>query len=327
MLNFEEEKLIAELKTRSPKRVLVQLPEGIKGKAPKVAKLIEDLGIEVVFSGETAWGGCCVSTEEAKKAECDLIVHFGHAQFMSVDFPILYIEIKDELDLNLLLEKSLEKLEDYKKIGLSYSIQHRHDLDKIIKFYKDNKKEIVLSAKKGYSAYEGHVIGCEFNGLKTIENDVDAFIIIGNNFHSMGACLTTEKPVFLLDVYNEEVVNMVGVRDKIARQRAMAIEKFKGAKTIGILQEMKAGQNFGAAKIAKEKLEKANKEAIIITLSEFTPDKLTNFNTIDAFVCLACPRIAVDDFARYKKPLLTYKEMLCAVGEKSWEELLTSGFW
>jgi 2-(3-amino-3-carboxypropyl)histidine synthase len=327
MLNFEEDKLIAELKEKSPKRVLVQLPEGVKGKAPEISKLIEGLGIEVVFSGETAWGGCCVSVEEAKKAECDLIVHFGHVKFMDVGFPVLYIVIKDELELNPLLEKSLEKLKDFETIGLSYSIQHRHDIDKIVKFYEAADKRIILSAKKGYSAHEGHVVGCEFNGLKTIENDVGAFIIIGNNFHSMGACLMVEKPVFLLDVYNDDIVEMGDVRNKIIRQRAMSIEKFKDSKVIGILQEMKAGQNFGMAKVAKKKIEEAGKVGIIITLSEFTPDKLTNFNTIKAFVSLACPRIAMDDFAKYGKPILTYKEMLVAVGEKKWEDLLESGFW
>jgi len=107
----------------------------------------------------------------------------------------------------------------------------------------------------------------------------------------------------------------------------MSIEKFKDVKVIGVLQEMKAGQNFGAAEIAKKKIEGSGKRAIIITLSEFTPDKLTNFNTVDAFVSLACPRIAVDDFAKYGKPLLTYKEMLCAIGEKKWEDLLSEGFW
>jgi len=120
---------------------------------------------------------------------------------------------------------------------------------------------------------------------------------------------------------------MSGVRDKITRQRAMAIDKFKSAKIIGILQEMKAGQNFGAAKITKKKLEDAGKQAIIITISEFTPDKLMNFYNIDVFVSLACPRIAVDDFAKYHKPILTYKEMLVGVGEKTWEDLLESGFW
>ena len=50
-----------------------------------------------------------------------------------------------------------------------------------------------------------------------------------------------------------------------------------------------------------------------------------NFCDIEAFVELACPRIAIDDIERYKKPLITYKEALVALGEKSWEEAIKEG--
>ena len=142
-LNFEEEKLFAELNRIKPKRVLVQLPEGIKTKAIDLQEKMEKLGMEVIFSGETAWGGCCIAVDEAKKFGCDLIVHFGHAQFIKSDFPILYIEVRDELDLEPILKKSLSSLKKIRKIGLSYSVQHKHDVEKIIKFYEKNKKEVV----------------------------------------------------------------------------------------------------------------------------------------------------------------------------------------
>ena len=38
-------------------------------------------------------------------------------------------------------------------------------------------------------------------------------------------------------------------------------------------------------------------------MNEMTPDKLMNFYYVDAFVVLACPRIPIDDFAKYNKPL------------------------
>jgi len=327
MLNFELPKLISELKKAKPRKVLVQLPEGIKTKALELAELIEGLGIEVIFSGETAWGGCSIAIDEAKKTGCDLLVHFGHAIFIKSDFPIIYIEVRDELDLVPLLKKSLKTLKPYKTLGLSYSVQHHEDIPKVIEFYKKQGKQVILSQKKGYAAYEGHVVGCEYRGLKAIEEQVDAFLIIGNQFHSMGAVLSVNKPVILLDVYNSEITDQTNLRDKIIKQRAVSISKLKEAKSIGVLQEIKLGQNFGPSKLLMQKLKKAGKQAILITISEITPDKLMNFYNIDAFIELACPRIAIDDFAKYKKPILTYKEALCALGEKSWEDLLNEGFW
>lgn len=325
MLDFEEEKLFAELKKRKPKRILVQLPEGIKTKALDLQEKITKLGIEVIFSGETAWGGCCIAVDEAKKFDCDLIVHFGHAQFIKSDFPILYIEMKDVLNLEPILKKSLASLKKYKTIGLSYSVQHMHDAGKIIDLYKNNGHEVVLSSKKGFAAYSGHVIGCEYSGLKEIQSKVDAFVIIGNRFHSVGAALAVQKPVFLVDVYNDEVSDMEEFKEKLIRQRAISIDKLKQAKSVGIIVEMKMGQRFGSTKDLIKKLEKNGMKAIMISMNEISVDKIANFYNIDAFVELACPRIAIDDFKKYPKPILTYREALVALGEKSWEEFLKEG--
>ena len=324
-LNFELGKLKEELEKRQPKKVLVQLPEGIKQNALEIKKVIEDLDIEVIFSGETAWGGCSIATYEAEALKVDLLVHFGHAEFIKSNFPILYIEVRDELNLLPLLKKSLEKIKEHKTLGLAYSIQHRHDVEKVKKFYEDNGKEILISDKKGYAAYAGHVVGCEFGGLKTIQDKVDAFLVIGNNFHSMGASLAVEKPVILLDVYNNCVTEMEGVRDKIIKQRIIAIEKFKDAKKVGVIMEVKPGQKFGSPKFLVEKLEKAGKEVLTITMNELTPDKLMNFYNLEAFVELGCPRIAIDDYAKYPKTLITFKEALIATGDKNFEDVIKEG--
>jgi len=324
-LNFETDYLIEKLKELKPKKVLVQLPEGVKQNAFDIAKIFSDLEIEVVFSGETCWGACAVGVEEAKDVGAGLIVHFGHAKFIDVDFPVLYIEVRDELNLKPWLEKSLKELKDFKKIGLSYSIQHKHDIENVVKFYEDNGKEIVLSKKIGNVAYEGHVVGCQYKGLKEIENDVDCFVILGNNFHSMGAALSVEKPVFLIDVYNDKITNMEGVRDKILKQRMISIEKFKNAKNIGVIVETKIGQKFGVHNLLIKKLKKKGKNVILVTMNELSPDKIMNFYYVDCFVELACPRIAIDDFAKYEKPIVTFKEALVGLGEISWEDFLDRG--
>tara|TARA_Y100000296_G_scaffold51192_1_gene58711 strand:- start:237 stop:1223 length:987 start_codon:yes stop_codon:yes gene_type:complete len=324
-LNFEKEKLARELKKRKPKKVLVQLPEGIKQNAVEISKTIKNLGIEVIFSGETSWGGCSIALQEAEALQVDLIIHFGHAKFIDIDFPVLYVEVKDELNLKPILEKSLKKLEKFKTLGLSYSIQHRHDIKNIKKFYEDNRKNIILSKKQGLVEYEGHIVGCQYSGLKSVEDKVDAFIIIGNNFHSIGAVLSVEKPVILIDVYNNEVKEMSKLRDKILKQRIISIEKFKEVENIGIIIEIKPGQKFGSQKFLIDKLKEQGKNPVVITMNEITPDKIMNFYNIDAFIELACPRIAIDDFAKYSKPILTFKEALVGLGVKSWDEILKTG--
>lgn len=325
VFDFEEEFMISELKRINPKRVLVQLPEGVKTKAFEIQKMIEDLGIEVIFSGETAWGGCCIAVDEAKHTGSDLIIHFGHAEFLKVDFPTLYIEVKDNLDLEPILDKSLEVLSKYKKLGISYSVQHRHDSEKILEFYESNGKEVYLSKKRGFVFHEGQVLGCEYGGLKEIQDEVDVFVIIGNRFHSVGAALAVKKPVVLLDVYNDEVSDMSDFREKMIRERVISIEKFKDARKIGIITEIKPGQKFGNYKNIIDKFKTDGRDAVLISIFEMSPDKLMNFYSVDAFVELACPRIAIDDFSKYPKPIITYREALVALGELSWEKFLEDG--
>lgn len=326
VLNFQKQKLVNELRKLKPKRVLVQLPEGIKQNAFEIKKLIEKMKIEVLFSGETCWGACALAIDEAKKSKCDAIIHFGHSEFFKQNkINVIYIEVIDQLNLIPILKKSLPTLKKYKTIGFSYSVQHKQDIKDILKFYKKENKEIILSKKIGSISYEGQILGCQYEGLKAIQKKVDAFVILGNRFHALGALLALNKPVILLDVYNDKVETFPGLRDKVLKQRAISIHKFKQAKKVGILTEIKPGQKFGAEKLMTEKIIKSGKDFIAISIDEISNEKLRNFYDVDAFVELACPRIAIDDFAKYDKPVLTFKEAMVAMDQMTWDELLEQG--
>jgi 2-(3-amino-3-carboxypropyl)histidine synthase len=61
-------------------------------------------------------------------------------------------------------------------------------------------------------------------------------------------------------------------------------------------------------------------------MREMTPDKIYNFYNVEGFIELACPRIAVDDYGKYKKPIITFKEAMVVIGKKKWSDLLEEGF-
>lgn len=329
--NFQLETVVSELKQRQPKTVLVQLPLGIKMDVLDIMAPLQKAApaTRFVISGEHCWGGCDVDTDEAKAVGAELIIHFGHAPFVKIDFPIVYVYVEDNKDLMPLAEKAKEFLGAYKNIGLVSSIQHIHFIEKIKQFYEQHGKTVFIPDKQGYAHVNGHVVGCEYGGLKKSkkENAIEAVVVLGNQFHALGAALALpETPVILLDTYNEDVVVMDGKRREIITQRAASIEKMKEAKTVGIIIGLKVGQKFGAYQLLKEGFEKQGKQVLLITMREMTPDKIYNFYTIDGFVELACPRIAVDDFERYKKPIITFKEALVVLGKTKWEELFTEGF-
>ena len=327
MYDFEEDRLLKELKQRKPKRVLLQVPEGLKKEAVRLAELIQDKAkVQVVVSGELLWGACDIAISEAKIIQADLIVIYGHAPFYEPSFPVLYVEAHYRKNIDNLLNKTLPELKPFTNIGLIASVQHLHQLPKVQEVLEKAGKKVIIPLKKGHAFYDGQVLGCEYNALKVVSKNIEAFLILGNKFHALGAALAVPKPIILLDPYNEEIANLDSLRNKIIKQRFAAIEKAKEAKTFGIIVGVKEGQQFGSVEYAMDRLKKAGKKYVVITMNEITNDKLVNLYNVDVFVELACPRIAIEDVAKFEKPLLTAREFAVVIGDSTWEDLLNRGF-
>ena len=62
-------------------------------------------------------------------------------------------------------------------------------------------------------------------------------------------------------------------------------------------------------------------EAQILNMDFISPDRMLPFN-LDAYVMTACPRIAIDDSAMYKKPVLTPQELQIVLGIRDWDDYL-----
>ncbi len=79
MYDLEEDRLVAEITGRGARRLLVQLPDGLKNEGPRLASLIrEKTGAEVFVSASPAWGACDLSLDAATRLKADLLVHYGH---------------------------------------------------------------------------------------------------------------------------------------------------------------------------------------------------------------------------------------------------------
>ncbi|MAG45236.1 MAG: diphthamide biosynthesis enzyme Dph2 [Nanoarchaeota archaeon] len=325
--DFEEERIIEEIKERKAKRILLQLPEGVKKEGLRLSKLIESKTNSKLFiSGGSCWGGCDLAVEEAKKINVDLLVHFGHAPFVNVKFPVLYIEMKAKVDLIPVLKKEIKKIEA-DKLALVGSVQYREQLGDVKGFLEDEGKKIIIPNKKGFSAFDGHVIGCEFSGLVKIGHKIEGCLVLGNKFHALGAALTlVDIPVYLFDEHTNKIELMDKEKDKILKQRAISLDRVRRITKIGILVDMKPGQyNLERAEGLKKNLEKIGKKVVIIIVKEFNPDTLMNFYDVKGFIDTACPRIAIDDYGRYDKPMINMREAQILLGKLSWNGLLEEG--
>src|SRR5260370_21378361 len=66
MYDLEEDRLVAEITGRGARRLLIQLPDGLKNEGPRLASLVrEKTGAEVFVSAASAWCPCDLSLEPA----------------------------------------------------------------------------------------------------------------------------------------------------------------------------------------------------------------------------------------------------------------------
>ncbi|WP_407454226.1 diphthamide biosynthesis enzyme Dph2 [Methanobrevibacter sp.] len=318
MYNMDLDKVIRKIKSKDAKTVGLQFPEGLKIQAVKIARQIEkETGATVIISGDPCFGACDVG-DWKMKGSVDLIVHYGHTPLpLKYEVPTIFIEAFSKIDIKKDLEKSLEHLKGYSRIGLVTTTQHLHMLNEIKDFLEDNGKEVILGSSP--STRKGQVLGCNFSSIKSL--DVEIFLFIGSgNFHPLGINLFSNTPVLALDPYNSEIRRMDEYADRILRIRFARITKASSAKKWGVLVSSKEGQyRMKLAKEIKKTLEDNSMEAYIILVDNVSPDVLLPYLDLDAFVVSACPRIAIDDSQMYKKPLLTPQELEIVLKKREWE--------
>ena len=78
---------------------------------------------------------------------------------------------------------------------------------------------------------------------------------------------------------------------------------------------------MGLAKRIKAMGEAAGRQMFLVYLDNIEPDRLVNLGA-QAAVCTACPRVALDDAAMYKIPILTPPEFEIMLKVRRWEDYM-----
>ncbi len=290
-----------------PKKILLQVPEGLKSKALFIAKELEREGNEVLISCELCYGACDLRDSEAKRLGCDKIIHYGHSRFVDSDMPVEYMEMKSESKIAI-PENEIEKLKNFKKIGLVSTLQFVDSLQKIKEQLEKSGKEFFIGKSNNKNLYEGQVLGCNTSAAKAVESKADCFLYIGSGrFHPIGVAFASKKPVFVFDTEKSRIEKVE--TEKFLKQRLATIEMARDAKTFGILVSTKPGQmNLKAVEELKKKIDKSGRSAHILVMDEIKPDKIDYIDGIDAYINTACPRIGIEDRTSFRKPILNLDE-------------------
>jgi 2-(3-amino-3-carboxypropyl)histidine synthase len=325
--DLEEERVKQEILKLDAKRVLIQLPEGLKPEAPRIARSLEKLGVLPIVSADPCYGACDVATTEAETLGVDLIIHYGHSKLVKYErVPTIYVEARATLNIEAAVHKALPMLEKWNKIGLITTVQHVQALDEAREILTHAHKTVVVGDSRRLN-YAGQVVGCDYSNAISIAKDVQAFLFVGGGqFHALGVALSTSRPTIIADPYDDSAFSIDKEAEKILRQRWASIEEGQKGKTFAILVGLKPGQKrLEEALKVKEMLERKDKAAYLFAVREITPEVLMEFPAVDVFVNTACPRISLGDAAKFRKPVLTINEALVVAGRLSWEELCKKG--
>jgi len=308
------------IKKSGAKIVGVQVPEGLKRIASDLAGEIEEkTDAEVIVSGDPCYGACDVDLELCRAT--DLVIHIGHSEMLEGDplhDKVVYIEARMRADVKEVVEKASDLL-SVRRVGVVTTVQHVHKMGDVVEVLEKKGVEAVVRPGGNRTTYPGQVLGCNYEAARNM--DVKEYLFVGTGqFHPQGVALATGKRVVAAD----PVTGNVTVMDTatMLKRRYGAIASAMDAERIAVLVSKKPGQK--RMDLAKEMAavgEEHGKRMVVVYLDRVEPEVLVNLG-VDAAVCTACPRIALDDQAKYPVPVLTPPEFEVLLGVRRGEYLL-----
>jgi len=319
MFDFKLDNIVAWIRDGGFSSVALQLPEGLKIRATEISDyLSERTGVDILVVGYPCYGACDLYDY---KGETDALVHFGHSRIPSQgdDPHVLYIESRSHLKLDDSIIGSLGSLPG--RVGLLATIQYLDFIPKMKALLEATGRTVQVGTGDARIAYPGQVLGCNCSAAEAVVNDVDAFLFLGEgDFHPLAAAFGVKKPIIVLNPVTGEIRDMSETRDRILRKRFAAIQSAAAAKSFLVIVCSKVGQDRSAdADRVIGKIKSRGLKAYKAVMEEITPMALMAYR-VDAYVNTGCPRVAMDDSAKYDRPMLTISELDIVLGEKQWAD-------
>jgi 2-(3-amino-3-carboxypropyl)histidine synthase len=316
MMIIDEKRIFKIINERKPHSVALNGPEALIPKIQNSASNItEKFGIPAYVIGDTCWGSCDLNTHAANMLGAEILFNIGHTVSMETfDEKVVMINAFDDITFDRVARKcALElKSKNYNSISLVTDSQHLNQITRVREVFEEFDYQVIIGRGKG-QLNDAQVFGCEFYPAYNVQNQVDAYIFLGQStFHSISVAISTGKPTYMLDPYFEDYSDVTGIAKQLQKKAILSIYKALDAETIGIIIGLKEGQ-FAHIKglELKKSFEQLRKKVQLIALTDITEDRIQIFKGIDAFVQVACPRISIDN--HFKKPMLSVPQGLALI--------------
>jgi len=312
---FDVNAIIQIVKERRARKVLLQLPNGLKQFATEIlnelsSRLVSD--VELVIDANNIFGPCLLNLSTT--SNYDLVLHLGHEPYPYWRAPdnVVFLDLLSTLTpSNDLLTDLVEKLKgrDIRSVAIYTTHQHKNVWEVVASKLKDCGFNVVNDLG------DRVIMGCWFGNAYKYVTIADAYIVIASGkFHPLGVGLLTngKKYIVQLDLYRNEVAFLDDMVSKYLRIRYGKIMQALDSKTWYLIHGVE-GQYRGWVRDRLIKLLKKRQVSYYeLQASIINYDTLRNVDSsyVDAYVVTACPRLPIDDLLNFEKPVLTPGEAL-----------------
>uniref|UniRef100_G1N1B5 2-(3-amino-3-carboxypropyl)histidine synthase subunit 1 n=1 Tax=Meleagris gallopavo TaxID=9103 RepID=G1N1B5_MELGA len=320
--NFEIPKTIWRIRQAGAKKVALQMPEGLLMFACTIADIIERFtDAEAVVMGDVTYGACCVDDYTARALGADFLVHYGHSCLIPIDttrgLKMLYVFVDIKIDTSHFLDTIRFNFAAGSSLALVSTIQFVAAVQAASQELQSQYKVCVPQCKP---LSPGEILGCTSPRLA---RDTDAIVYLGDGrFHLESIMISNPGiPAYRYDPYSKVFSQEHYAHDRMREARQAAIRSAARAQCWGLLLGTLGRQGSPAIlQHLESRLRALGRPFVRVLLSEIFPSKLQLFDSVDAWVQIACPRLSIDWGEAFNKPLLTPYEAAVALGDIEWQQ-------
>ncbi|RHZ63297.1 hypothetical protein Glove_330g71 [Diversispora epigaea] len=325
--NFEIHKTVWQIKRSNSKKVALQFPEGLLMFACIIADILERYcNVETLIMGDVTYGACCVDDFTAKALDCDFMVHYGHSCLVPVNITTIktmYVFVDIGIDIDHFINTLKMNFELGKKLTIVGTIQFVSSIQSVKKVLEN---DYILNVPQAKPLSPGEILGCTSPKL----DEQDIIIYLGDGrFHLESIMIANPSiPAFRYDPYSKKFTRERYDHKDMYALRKHAIDLAKNAKKFGLILGTLGRQ--GSPKVLEyleEKIQSKKLDYVCVLLSEIFPNKLNQFQDIDAWIQIACPRLSIDWGYAFSKPLLTPYEASVALDTINWQDIYPMDFY
>ncbi|OLL24689.1 Diphthamide biosynthesis protein 1 [Neolecta irregularis DAH-3] len=332
--NLEIHKTVWHIRRVNAKRVALQMPEGLLMFACTIADILERFcDAESLVMGDVTYGACCIDDFTARALGCDFLVHYGHSCLVPVDVtPIktLYIFVDIAFDTNHLVSTLRHNIPAETSIALVGTIQFvatLHSVRDDLETRTESHSGFRITIPQAKPLSPGEILGCT---APKLGKDIDLIVYVGDGRFHLESIMIANPTVtaYCYDPYARSFTHEKYGHDEMYELRQDAIAKTRHSKKIGLILGTLGRQ--GSLRVLENletQIRRAGMVHIIVLLSEIFPSKLDQFEDVDAWVQIACPRLSIDWGYAFTKPLLSPYEFSVALGQVEWQQTYPMDFY